>query len=389
MAIKTNTHLTSLDISNNRLVKFQLPGGFNGPDSNDEFFCLGLHYHRKTPPQGAIPYLGGINAIITAIPSIQKLTSVNILSNYIGTDQAKQLIDIKRKNPRLTTLCGFSGNETELDLSNKNLHAGCALLIANELNNNGALTSLNLSNNNLGELVLPKGWEKGGNLRMNKVMYIHSDGRKQEEHPGEPYGIIAITNAIPTMTALTRLDIRNNCIPSSQKKAISDECRKKNCDLNLFLKGLETEIDMSGQNLDSVDAQLFVDELNYNSTAENTAHSFGNICDKYIQIETLAYGYPNRQEIDTTSIIQKTREDIWLSICSWAFKAAEQYYHQNDYVNMLQYAKIYNRYFYERYLTSKSLTDHKHVYQEYINAGLKLAKWKEAAEMERSCRNTN
>ena len=76
--------------------------------------------------------------------------SVNLLSNEIGAEQANELIKIMESKPNLKTLCGFSGNETELDLSQKGLRAGCAVLVANEVKNNGALTSLNISNNSLG-----------------------------------------------------------------------------------------------------------------------------------------------------------------------------------------------------------------------------------------------
>ena len=44
---------------------------------------------------------------------------------------------------------GISGDETELDLSGKGLGAGCAVLVANEVKNNGALTSLDVSKNKL------------------------------------------------------------------------------------------------------------------------------------------------------------------------------------------------------------------------------------------------
>ena len=54
--------------------------------------------------------------------------------------------------PSLETLCGFSGDETEVNLSNKGLSTGCAVLVANEVKNNGALTSLNMSNNNIGAI---------------------------------------------------------------------------------------------------------------------------------------------------------------------------------------------------------------------------------------------
>ena len=74
---------------------------------------------------------------------------MNILGNRIGTDQANALIKIMEGKSTLKTLCGFSGNETELDLSKKGLTAGCALLVANEIVANGALTSLNISNSQL------------------------------------------------------------------------------------------------------------------------------------------------------------------------------------------------------------------------------------------------
>ena len=77
---------------------------------------------------------------------------MNILSNNIGAEQANKLIKIMESHSNLKTLCGFSGDETELDLSNKNLSAGCGVLVANEVKNNGAMTSLNISNNSIGEI---------------------------------------------------------------------------------------------------------------------------------------------------------------------------------------------------------------------------------------------
>jgi hypothetical protein len=45
----------------------------------------------------------------------------------------------------LTTLCGFSREETELDFSSQHLGAGDAVLIANDISDMGALTSLDIS----------------------------------------------------------------------------------------------------------------------------------------------------------------------------------------------------------------------------------------------------
>jgi hypothetical protein len=74
-----------------------------------------------------------------------------------------------------------------------------------------ALSSLNLANNNLGELVLPTGWTKEWMYEEFKDYgYTHTDGREQKEHPGKPDGLIALVNAIPDMGALTSLNISSN-----------------------------------------------------------------------------------------------------------------------------------------------------------------------------------
>ena len=78
------------------------------------------------------------------------LSSVNMLNNGIGVEQANALVDIMKSKDNLKTLCGFSGDETELDLSSKRLTPGCAVLVANEVKNNGAVTNLDISNNRLG-----------------------------------------------------------------------------------------------------------------------------------------------------------------------------------------------------------------------------------------------
>ena len=74
---------------------------------------------------------------------------MNILSNNIRTEQANQLIKIMANKPKLKTLCGFSGDETDLDLSNKGLSPGCGVLVGNEVKNNRAMTNLDLSKNNI------------------------------------------------------------------------------------------------------------------------------------------------------------------------------------------------------------------------------------------------
>eukprot|EP00935_MAST-01C_sp_MAST-1C-sp1_P000868 g868.t1 len=91
--------------------------------------------------------LGVYGAMIVAafIPKCQALASVNILSNGIGAEQANELIKIMESKPNLKTLCGFSGDETELDLSKRGLTTGCAVLVAHEVKNNGALVTVTIN----------------------------------------------------------------------------------------------------------------------------------------------------------------------------------------------------------------------------------------------------
>ena len=78
------------------------------------------------------------------------LAFVNLLGNNIPPEQAQELIKVMESKENLKTLCGFKGDEKELDLSKKNLQAGCAVLVSHEIQDMGALVSLNLANNKLG-----------------------------------------------------------------------------------------------------------------------------------------------------------------------------------------------------------------------------------------------
>jgi hypothetical protein len=101
----------------------------------------------------------------------------------------------------------------EADFGNKRVGAAGAIIVAAWISHkdNGALSVLNLASNNLGELVLPQGWTKVIKADWS-VEYTHTDGTKQDQHPGKPAGIIALASAIPDMGALTSLNLASNSI---------------------------------------------------------------------------------------------------------------------------------------------------------------------------------
>jgi hypothetical protein len=155
----------------------------------------------------------GIIAIADVIPGMGALSSVNLLKNDIGIDQAHILVSILKDHPALKSLCGNKGNEVELDMSDKMNGAADAIMLVPEITDNGAMTSLDVSSNNLGQLAPPQGWRaKDGD---GQAPWIHADGREVQRGMPEgskPEGIIAIANAIPDMGALLLLNLANNSL---------------------------------------------------------------------------------------------------------------------------------------------------------------------------------
>jgi hypothetical protein len=95
----------------------------------------------------------GIIALAGAVPDMRAISSVNLLKNEIPMEQAKELARILKEHPALKSLCGNSGEETDLDMSGKQIGAEGAVMLAPEIAGNGALTSLNLASNDIGGYV--------------------------------------------------------------------------------------------------------------------------------------------------------------------------------------------------------------------------------------------
>jgi hypothetical protein len=168
-----------------------------------------IRYSTDKPNHNVLPIFTGVTALANAIPDMGAILSVNLLKNGIDVDQANDFVGILKDHPTLKSLCGNNGKETELDMRGKMNGAGDAIMLIAEVVNNGALTSLDVSHNNIGQLVLPEGWsEKTGLFGVDG--YTHTDGREQKENPGKPYGVIAIANVIPNIGALTSLNLADN-----------------------------------------------------------------------------------------------------------------------------------------------------------------------------------
>jgi hypothetical protein len=161
----------------------------------------------------------------------------------MGTDQAKALASILKEHPALKSLCGNSGDEIELNMSGKMKGAADAIMLVPEIIANGAMTSLNLANNKLGELVPPTGWKAHLAKDGARVYYVTEGQPSQWEAPSgsTPEGAIALANVIPDMRAMTSLNLASNKLCADGGKALA--------------KGLKgntviTELDISSNNLD-------------------------------------------------------------------------------------------------------------------------------------------
>jgi hypothetical protein len=92
-----------------------------------------------------IPVILGPAAIADAIKNMGAILSVNLLNNKIGVDQAKALASILKEHPTLKSLCGNSGEETELDMSGKGMDAGAAIMLVPEIVDNRAILKFTFS----------------------------------------------------------------------------------------------------------------------------------------------------------------------------------------------------------------------------------------------------
>jgi hypothetical protein len=124
-----------------------------------------------------------------------------------------------RAKKNLTTLCGLSGEEAELDFSGQYLGAGDAVLIANDISDMGALLVLSLESNNL---RADSGKALAEALKGNQVITELNIGDTNLANGGtDMSGVVALADAIPDMGALTTFDISKNDLSAEGAKNIA------------------------------------------------------------------------------------------------------------------------------------------------------------------------
>jgi hypothetical protein len=263
--IPTMGALSVLNLAKNGLGELVLPEGWTkeyDPDEDEEVYRHTDGREQKDKPGKP----EGIIAIANAIPDMGALSVANVMGNNIGKEQLSKLQEIMRSKPNLMSLCGIPDDATEADLSGIGIDADDAIILVSELPGKGALSVLNLASNNLGELVLPQGWSEDWIVTLSFCSrakeYTHTDGSKQDQHPGKPEGIIALANAISDMRAISSANLLENGIPMEQAKALASILKEHPTLKSLCgNSGEEMEVDMSGKMNGAEDATMLAAEI--------------------------------------------------------------------------------------------------------------------------------
>jgi hypothetical protein len=144
------------------------------------------------------------------------ISSVNLLKNHIGVDQAEDFVSILQEHPTLKSLCGNKGDETELDMIGKMYGVGDAIMLSAEIVNDVAMLKLDVSNNALcaaGAKVLAETL-MGNQVLTEIIMASNFLGKKTPHRYGDAdiSGVAALAGAIPGMGALASLHINDNML---------------------------------------------------------------------------------------------------------------------------------------------------------------------------------
>jgi Leucine-rich repeat (LRR) protein len=141
--------MTSLDVSNNRLFAEGTKLLAEALTSNQIMTALNVSSNYMMLNVSSNDGAQGVTALADAIPAMGAISSINLLLNDIPVKQAQKLVKIMQAKEKLTTLCGLSKEETELDFSCQGLESGDIVLIANDISDMRALIKLDVSNNSI------------------------------------------------------------------------------------------------------------------------------------------------------------------------------------------------------------------------------------------------
>jgi hypothetical protein len=156
------------------------------------------------------------------------LLSVNLLKNFVSIVQAQALACMLKEHPTLKSLCGNSGNETELDMSGKMCGAGDAILLASEIAGNGALLLLSLKSNGL--LNKESGEVVAGALNVNSILTELDISTNYDEYNSNSQDGAGFAQelavGLASSGAMTKFDISNCSLGAEGVKLVAEALKK-------------------------------------------------------------------------------------------------------------------------------------------------------------------
>jgi hypothetical protein len=217
-------------------------------------------------------------ALADAIPDVEALTMFDISKNELMAEVGKALAEALNGNQVMTEL-NIGSNKLAVNTYSESDMSGVNAL-ADVIPGMGALSSLNVTSNNLGALVLPEGWSEVRGFLRGKS-YMHTDGRKRKDDPSQPLGVINLANAIKDMGWMMSLHVGNNDIPEKEMKeiiaiAMSKESMRVLCEVPIKNTTL-TKLDVSNKNLGAEGAFVVADYLRNNSLLTSLNLSSNNL----------------------------------------------------------------------------------------------------------------
>ena len=267
-AIKNNGALVKFDISNNRLSAEGGKALAGALKDNQVMTELNIAENRlgfKAEEDYEQADMSGVVAISDAIPTMGALVKFDISDNDLYEEGIKTLAEALTGNKVMTEL-NISKNGMTYALGKGFGQMAGVNAIADAIPTMGALTNLDVSSNNIGELVLPEGWTKDIKADYSGYEYKHTDGRKQENMPegATPDGAIALADAIKNNGALSSVNILKNNIEEHGCQAMEAALKQSNT-LKSICGARGTALDLSRfQRLSAEDAKVVAIELKNN-----------------------------------------------------------------------------------------------------------------------------
>jgi Leucine-rich repeat (LRR) protein len=198
---------------------------------------------------------------------------LNLSKNRMATkDVGQALENVLKANTTLKEL-DVSSNQFVGDGADS---PGFAQGVFRGISQNKTLTSLDVSNNNLGDLVLPGGWVYSGIFGLNE--YTHTDGRHAKFNPGKPEGVFAVIEALAASksSSLSSVNLLENNISINDAHTLANILKDEHTTIKSLCgnKGDEKKLYMGGKVEDVGGAIMLAAEIANNEVLEEL--SFGN-----------------------------------------------------------------------------------------------------------------